>query len=105
MRSARPIAVNIAKLTELFKDKYKLSFPERPAIFRQRLPEYDQGHKSRQHQCCKTHLDNSVTERVFAKKPTCNNAANSQELVGRPSEPIKIAVRHHAVIQVVIRCK
>jgi hypothetical protein len=48
-------------------------------------------------QVLQTHLTNRETGRIFAKKPTCNNAANSQELVGGPSAPIKIALWHHAV--------
>jgi hypothetical protein len=76
-----------------------LSFPKGPAVFDQRLPEYDQGHESRQHKRCKTHLNKHETGRIFfAKKPTCHNAANSQKLVSGPSEPIKyIALRRHAV--------
>ena len=61
----------------------------RPPIFNQRLPEYDQRQKSCQHQRCEHHLNDRETGRVFAKKPTCNNAACTQEPVSGPSEPIK----------------
>jgi len=61
----------------------------RPPIFNQRLPKYDQRQKGRQHQRCEHHLDDRETGRVFAKKPTCNNAAGTQEPVSGPSEPIK----------------
>ena len=54
-----------------------LSFSKRPAIFDQRLPEHNQGYESCQHKSCKTHLNKRETGRVFAKKPSCNNAANS----------------------------
>jgi hypothetical protein len=47
-----------------------------PPIFNQRLPKYDQRQKGRQHQRCEHHLDDCETDRVFAKKPTCNNAAS-----------------------------
>jgi hypothetical protein len=52
-------------------------------MFGNRLPEYQQGHVSRQYKCRKPYLD-----RVLAKKLTCNNAANSQERISRPCEPV-----------------
>src|SRR3954453_14488865 len=64
-------------------------FPMRPPIFNQRLPKYDQRQKSRQHQRCEHHLNDRETGRVFAKEPTCNKAASTQEPVSGPSEPIK----------------
>jgi hypothetical protein len=67
----------------------RAGFPKRPPIFNQRLPKYDQQHKSRQHQRCEHHLNDRETGRVFAKKPTCNKAASTQEPVSGPSEPIK----------------
>jgi hypothetical protein len=41
------------------------------------LPKHEQGYESREHQRCKHHLNDRETGRVFAKKPTCNNAARS----------------------------
>ncbi len=61
----------------------------RPPIFNQRLPKYDQRQKNRQHQRCEHHLNDREAGRVFAKEPTCNKAASTQEPVGGPSEPIK----------------
>src|SRR3954462_1975753 len=61
----------------------------RPPIFNQRLPKYDQRQKSRQHQRCEHHLNDRKAGRVFAKEPTCNKAASTQEPVSGPSEPIK----------------
>src|SRR6185369_7384450 len=61
----------------------------RPPIFNQRLPKYDQRQKGRQHQRCEHHLDDCEPGRVFAKKPTCNKTACTQEPVSGPSEPIK----------------
>jgi len=46
-----------------------------------------------------THLNEREAGVVFAEKLTCNNATNSQELLGGPGEPIQyIALRHHAVL-------
>jgi hypothetical protein len=64
-------------------------FPDRPPIFNQSLRKYDQDHESRQRQGCEHHLNDRETGRVFAKKPTCNEAASTQEPVSGPSEPIK----------------
>jgi hypothetical protein len=67
-----------------------LNYPKRSAILDQRLPEYEQGHDCCQHKRCEPHLNERETRCVFAKKPSCNDAAYSQELIGGPREPINL---------------
>ena len=64
-------------------------FPKRAPILKGRLPKYNYGHDSPQHQCCDHHLNDHKTDRVFANKPTRNNAASFQEQVSGPGEPIE----------------
>ena len=66
-----------------------------PPIFNQRLPEYDQRQKGRQHRRCEHHLDDCETDGVFAKKPTCNNARNSAGRVRQYFPPT--AISFHAL--------
>jgi len=55
-------------------------FPKRSAILEQPLQKREQGHECRQHHRCKHHLNEGEAGLVFAKKPTCDNAANPQAL-------------------------
>jgi hypothetical protein len=53
------------------------------------LPIYKCGYDSRQHKRCDHHLKHHKTGRVFANKPTRNNAARIQEQFSGPTEPIE----------------
>src|SRR3954465_8453165 len=84
-----PLAVHPASASRLPAVRVSAGLPMRPPIFNQRLPKYDQGQKSRQHQRCEHHLNDREAGRVFAKKPTCNKTATTEGPVSGASEPIK----------------
>jgi len=79
------LAANAAKL---IRGRARLNSPKRSAIIDQRLSENEEGYERCQHDRCEPHLNERETSCVFTKKPSCNNTAYSQELIGGPRQPI-----------------